>query len=153
MTYSILLVGRELAVHEFLTVNLQQAGFQVMRAEDPARADRAIRNSLPDMLLLDAARNEPDSMHGLLRKLRSTGRTRDVPVILFAHTDGDDEKIAALDAGADDCLTKPVSPRELIARIRAIMRARSPQYSEEAVEIAGLGLLAGALRRRQPPGA
>ena len=56
MTYSILLVGRELAVHEFLTVNLQQAGFQVMRAEDPARADRAIRNSLPDMLLLDAAR-------------------------------------------------------------------------------------------------
>ena len=99
----------------------------------------AVAANLPDVILLDWML--PDvSGPTLARRLRSEARTREVPIIMLTARAGDDDKVAGLEAGADDYITKPFSPRELEARIQAVLRRRSPQLSREAVSIEGLEL-------------
>jgi two-component system phosphate regulon response regulator PhoB len=139
MTASILVVEDEPAIQELVCVNLARNGHHVRRAANAAEAESAIAEALPDVILLDWML--PDgSGPALTRRLRGTPRTREVPVIMLTARASDDDKVAGLEAGADDYVTKPFSPRELEARIQAVLRRRAPQLSSEAVEIEGLML-------------
>lgn len=137
MRASILVVEDEPAIQELVAVNLEHAGHQVVRARSAEEADAAIRAALPDLVVLDWMLPGQSGV-ALARKLRADARTRDVPIILLTARVNEQDKIAGLEAGADDYVTKPFSPRELIARIKAVLRRRAPQLSEEAVEVAGL---------------
>ena len=137
MTASILVVEDEPAIQELIAVNLARNGHQVRRAASAAEAYRAVAETLPDVILLDWML--PDTPGpAITRRLRSEARTREVPIIMLTARAGEDDKVAGLAAGADDYITKPFSPRELEARIQAVLRRRTPQLTKEAVEIEGL---------------
>jgi two-component system phosphate regulon response regulator PhoB len=139
MSASILVVEDEPAIQELIAVNLTRQGHEVRRAATADEALRSLTDSLPDVILLDWML--PDAAGpSITRKLRSESRTRDVPIIMLTARAGEDDKVAGLESGVDDYITKPFSPRELEARIQAVLRRRTPQLTREAVEIEGLVL-------------
>ena len=139
MTAEILVVEDEPAIQELISVTCARHGHTVRRAASAKDAYEAVTAALPDVILLDWML--PDAAGPTLaRKLRSEPRTREVPIIMLTARAGDDDKVAGLESGADDYVTKPFSPRELEARIQAVLRRRTPQLTKEAVEIEGLVL-------------
>ena len=137
MSASILVVEDEPAIQELISVGLKRSGHEVRRAATAEEAYCAVATALPDVILLDWML--PDaSGPTFARRLRSEPRTKEVPIIMLTARAGDDDKVAGLEAGADDYVTKPFSPRELEARIQAVLRRRAPQLSSEAVEVQGL---------------
>ena len=145
MSATILVVEDEPQVQELLAVNLEHAGHRVRRAASAEEAQAAIRAELPDVLILDWMLPGESGL-ALARRLRAEERTRDLPILMLTARAMEQDKISGLEAGADDYLTKPFSPRELAARIKAVLRRRSPQLSGDAVEIAGLRLDPAARR-------
>ena len=139
MPANILVVEDEPAIQELIAANLLHAGHHVLRANDAEEAAVLVRDTLPDVVLLDWML---PGMPGLqfARRLRADERTRDLPIIMLTARSEEHDKIAGLEAGADDYLTKPFSPRELLARIKAVLLRRAPQMTEDAVEIEGLRL-------------
>jgi two-component system phosphate regulon response regulator PhoB len=107
-------------------------------ADAPA-AQARVDARLPDLVLLDWMLPGESGVQ-LARRWRADARTRELPIILLTARAGDADKVAGLDAGADDYLTKPFSPSELMARIRAVLRRKAPQKLDAAVELAGLRL-------------
>jgi two-component system phosphate regulon response regulator PhoB len=137
MTASILVVEDEPAIQELIAVSLARNGYEVRRAASADETYRAVSDALPDVILLDWML--PDTPGPVIaRRLRSDARTREVPIIMLTARAGDEDKVAGLESGADDYITKPFSPRELEARIQAVLRRRAPQLSKEAIEIEGL---------------
>ena len=137
MSASVLVVEDEPAIQELIAVNLVRHGHEVRRAASADEALAAVSESLPDVILLDWML--PDAPGpSIARKLRSESRTREVPIIMLTARASDEDKVAGLESGADDYITKPFSPRELEARIQAVLRRRTPQLTREAVEIEGL---------------
>src|SRR5205814_8054119 len=102
-------------------------------------AENAIREELPDVLILDWML-PGDSGVSLARRLRADERTRELPILMLTARAMEHDKITGLEAGADDYLTKPFSPKELAARIKAVLRRRAPQLSDDAVGMEGLRL-------------
>jgi two-component system, OmpR family, phosphate regulon response regulator PhoB len=145
MTANILLVEDEPAIQELIAANLQHAGHHVIRAGDAERALGIVKHALPDLLLIDWMLPGMSGI-SLARQLRREERTRDIPIILLTARGSEADKIAGFEAGADDYVTKPFSPRELLARIRAVLRRRSPQLTDDPVELAGLRLDPGTHR-------
>ncbi len=139
MTTSILVVEDEPAILELVSVNLRHAGFQVIRATSAEEAETIIRNELPDLLVLDWMLPGQSGV-SLARKLRMDERSRELPIIMLTARVHEEDKIQGLEAGADDYVTKPFSPKELVARIRAVLRRRAPHLAGEAVEIGTLSL-------------
>ncbi len=139
MAANILLVEDEPAIQELIAANLQHAGHHVIRASDAERALGIVRHALPDLLLIDWMLPGMSGL-SLARQLRREERTRAIPIIMLTARGAEADKIAGFEAGADDYVTKPFSPRELLARIRAVLRRRSPQLTDDAVEMAGLRL-------------
>ena len=139
MSATVLVVEDEPQIQELLAVNLEHAGHKVLRAASAEEAEAAIRAELPDVLVLDWML-PGESGIALARKLRSNERTRDLPILMLTARAMEQDKITGLEAGADDYLTKPFSPRELTARIKAVLRRRAPQLSGDAVEVKGLRL-------------
>jgi two-component system phosphate regulon response regulator PhoB len=139
MASTILVIEDEPAIAELVAVNLSFAGHKVLRAADSIQADTLIRAELPDLILLDWML---PGMSGVnyAKKLRTDERTRDVPIIMLTARSQEGDKVEGLESGADDYMTKPFSPRELIARIKAVIRRRAPQLTDDTVEIAGLRL-------------
>ena len=139
MAANILVVEDEPAIQELIAANLVRAGHRVLRAADAETAQRLVRDALPDLIVLDWML---PSMSGLefARRLRAEERTRGVPLIMLTARGQEQDKVLGLEAGADDYVTKPFSPRELVARIKAVLRRRAPQATEDAVEIGGLRL-------------
>jgi len=135
----ILVVEDEPAIQELIAVNLEHAGHRVQRAHTAAEADASIRLVKPDLIVLDWML--PDVAGTVLaRKLRADPRSKDVPIIMLTARAQEHDKIEGLDAGADDYITKPFSPKELLARIKAVLRRRAPQLTDDAIEIGGLKL-------------
>ncbi len=139
MTSTILVVEDEIAISELISVNLRLAGHTVLTALSAERARAQIAEVLPDLILLDWMLPGMPGID-LLRQLRSDPRSREIPVIMLTARSTEADKIHGLDVGADDYLTKPFSPKELNARIKAVMRRRAPQLTDDAVEIGGLRL-------------
>ena len=139
MQSTILVVEDEPAIAELLSVNLGFAGHKVVLAQDAETAQDLIANALPDLILLDWMLPGMSGVR-LAKKLRSDARTKDVPIIMLTARADETDKIEGLETGADDYITKPFSPKELMARIKAVMRRRAPQLTNDTVEIGGLKL-------------
>jgi two-component system phosphate regulon response regulator PhoB len=136
---AILVVEDEPAIQELIAVNLQHAGHQVLRAGNVPEAEALIREVLPDLVLLDWMLPGPPGT-SFARQLRTDQRTKDIPIIMLTARAQEQDKVAGLEGGADDYVTKPFSPRELLARIKAVMRRRAPQFTDDVVEVSGLKL-------------
>ncbi len=139
MDATILLVEDEPAILELLTINVMQCGYRAVRAHDAAEAMAHISRALPDLILLDWMLPDVSGVE-LARRLRAEPRTRDIPIIMLTARADERDKVLGLESGADDYITKPFSPRELKARIRAVLRRRVPQASDETVSASGLEL-------------
>jgi len=139
MAVTILIVEDELAIQELISINLKRAGHMVLCADSAEQAKKMINSILPDLVLLDWML--PD-MSGIefARNLRREDRTKSIPIIMLTARVQESDKIAGLEAGADDYITKPFSPRELLARIKAVLRRRLPEMSDEILEMGGLRL-------------
>jgi two-component system phosphate regulon response regulator PhoB len=136
---SVLVVEDESAIAELIAINLRHAGFEVTVVSDADGAQRAVDRVLPDLILLDWMLPGQSGVQ-LARRWRSEARTRELPLIMLTARAEEADKITGLDAGADDYLTKPFSTKELLARIRAVLRRKAPEALDTAVEISGLRL-------------
>ncbi len=139
MAANILLVEDEPGIQELLKLNLGQAGHQVTAASDAEDALQYLKSALPDVILLDWMLPGMSGID-LCKRLRADNRYQPVPIIMLTARGEEQDRVAGLDTGADDYITKPFSPRELVSRIRAVLRRRAPQMTEEEVDIAGLKL-------------
>ena len=137
MPATILVVEDEPSIQELIAACLQHAGHKVLRANSAEDAMRLVKVNLPDIVLLDWML---PGMSGIryAQRLRADERTRELPIIMLTARSEEHDKVTGLEAGADDYLTKPFSPRELMARIKAVLRRRAPQITEDCVEIDGL---------------
>jgi two-component system, OmpR family, phosphate regulon response regulator PhoB len=142
---AVLVVEDESAIAELIAINLRHAGYEVRLAADADAAHREVDRVLPDLVLLDWMLPGQSGVQ-LARRWRSEARTRELPVIMLTARAEESDKITGLDAGADDYLTKPFSTKELLARIRAVLRRKAPEALDTAVEVAGLRLDPGTRR-------
>jgi two-component system phosphate regulon response regulator PhoB len=135
----VLVVEDERAIAELIAINLRHAGFEVSLVADADAAQAAVDRVLPDLVLLDWMLPGGSGIQ-LARRWRADARTRELPLIMLTARAEEADKITGLDAGADDYLTKPFSTKELLARIRAVLRRKAPEALDSAVEVAGLRL-------------
>jgi two-component system phosphate regulon response regulator PhoB len=136
---AILVVEDEPAIAELIAVNLRHSGFRPTWAMDSASAEREIQAAVPDLILLDWMLPGESGLM-LAKRWRAATRTKDVPLIMLTARGDEADRVAGLDAGADDYISKPFSTKELLARVRAVLRRRSPEQVGETMEIAGLAL-------------
>ncbi|AOV05457.1 MULTISPECIES: phosphate regulon transcriptional regulator PhoB [Delftia] len=141
----VLIVEDEPAIAELIAVNLRHNGFQPVWAEDGVTAQRELDAVLPDVILLDWMLPGASGL-ALARKWRADSRTKAVPILMLTARGDEPDKVAGLDAGADDYITKPFSTQELLARIRAVLRRRAPEQIQDKVSIGELVLDAAAHR-------
>jgi two-component system phosphate regulon response regulator PhoB len=139
MGAAVLVVEDEPAIQELIAYNLKQAGHQPLRADNAEQALRLMQDALPDLVLLDWMLPGLSGIE-LARRLRADKRTKTIPIIMLTARVDEQDKLTGLDTGADDYITKPFSPRELLARIKAVLRRRAPQLTDEPIEVAGLRL-------------
>jgi two-component system phosphate regulon response regulator PhoB len=126
----ILVVEDEPAIQELVSFTCATNGYQVVRAESVATAQAAIRSELPDLVILDWMLPDRSGID-LMRQLRADERTRALPVIMLTARSAESDRVSGLDAGADDYVVKPFSPRELMSRVRAVFRRKAPQHAGE----------------------
>jgi two-component system phosphate regulon response regulator PhoB len=129
---TILLVEDEPAILELLEFTLSPKGYKLLRALDANAARAAIRTALPDLIILDWMMPGESGVQ-LAKSLRTDPRTKGLPIIMLTAKADETDKITGLDAGADDYVTKPFSPRELISRVNALLRRRAPEHAEEPI--------------------
>ena len=135
----VLVVEDESAIAELVMLNLRHSGYDVVLAATADEAQAAVDRVLPDLVLLDWMLPGQSGLQ-LAKRWRSQTRTRELPIIMLTARNEEADKISGLDAGADDYLTKPFSPKELLARIRAVLRRKAPEALDAAVDVGGLRL-------------
>jgi two-component system phosphate regulon response regulator PhoB len=139
MAAQVLIVEDEPAVQELLMAALSRGGFKVSVAGDAPAARASIRDTLPDVVILDWMMPGETGI-SLARALREEKRTRDLPIIMLTARAAEADKVSGLDTGADDFVTKPFSPRELVARVNALLRRRAPEHSDQVLTVGPLVL-------------
>ncbi|MDP1792410.1 MAG: phosphate regulon transcriptional regulator PhoB [Methylibium sp.] len=135
----VLVVEDESAIAELISINLRHAGYEVTIAATADQAQLAIDSVLPDLVILDWMLPGQSGL-ALAKRWRGESRTKELPVIMLTARAEEGDKVAGLDAGADDYLTKPFSTHELMARIRAVLRRKAPEALDSAVELGVLRL-------------
>ena len=135
----VLVVEDESAIAELISINLRHAGYEVTIAATADQAQHAIDSVLPDLVILDWMLPGQSGL-ALAKRWRGESRTKELPVIMLTARAEEGDKVAGLDAGADDYLTKPFSTHELMARIRAVLRRKAPEALDSAVELGVLRL-------------
>ncbi len=145
MNATIMIVEDEPAIQELLSFNVARAGFQAVCAGDADAAWEQIQNHAPDLILLDWMLPDTSGV-ALAKQLRADARTREIPIIMLTARGEERDKVLGLESGADDYITKPFSPRELMARIRAVLRRHVSQVPDETVCAGGLELSPAAHR-------
>src|SRR5579862_8952376 len=135
----ILIVEDEQPIREMIAFGLKRAGFDVREAEDCRSARAALVDQRPDLILIDWMLPDNSGLE-LTRALKRERSTRDLPVIMLTARAEEADKVAGLDGGADDYVTKPFSPRELIARVNAVLRRAGGQDEAELIDVEGLTL-------------
>ena len=139
MSRKVLVVDDEAPIREMLVFVLEQNGFQAIEAEDYDSAISAMVEPYPDMVLLDWMLPGGSGIQ-IAKKFKQNEHTRQIPIIMLTARGEEEDKIRGLEVGADDYVTKPFSPKELMARIKAVIRRVAPTSLEEAIEVHGLRL-------------
>ena len=139
MAANILIVEDEESILELIAINLHQAGFNPIRSLNAEYAENLIREALPDLIILDWML---PGMSGVefAKRVRGNPNTKNIPIIMLTAKSDESNKLKGLDTGADDYMTKPFSPKELIARIKAVLRRKSPELVDEPISIKGFTL-------------
>ena len=135
----VLIVEDESAIAELIAVNLRHNGFRPIWAMDSQSAQRELDAVLPDVVLLDWMLPGESGLV-LAKRRRADPRSKAVPIIMLTARGDEAVRVAGLDAGADDYIAKPFSTKELLARIRAVLRRRAPERVEAVVTVGGLAL-------------
>ena len=135
----VLIVDDEAAIREMIAVALEMAGYECLEADNARDAYTCIIDQRPDMVLLDWMLPETSGIE-LARRLKRDESTADIPIIMITAKTEEDNKVQGLEVGADDYITKPFSPRELVARLKAVLRRTTPQGLESVINIEGLEL-------------
>ncbi|HEY8906120.1 MAG TPA: phosphate regulon transcriptional regulator PhoB [Rhodoferax sp.] len=141
----VLIVEDEPAIAELISVNLRHSGFRPIWAMDGATAQAELDAVLPDVILLDWMLPGESGLT-LAKRWRAHPRTKTVPIIMLTARGDEADRVAGLDAGADDYIAKPFSTKELLARIRAVLRRRAPEMEEAVVTMGKLSLDAATYR-------
>ena len=136
---TILIVDDEAPIREMIAVALEMAGYECLEAGNSQEALAVIVDRKPDLLLLDWMLPGSTGIE-LARRLKRDELTADIPIIMLTAKGEEDNKIQGLEVGADDYITKPFSPRELVARLKAVLRRAGPADAESLLEISGLQL-------------
>ncbi|WP_019623440.1 phosphate regulon transcriptional regulator PhoB [Thioalkalivibrio thiocyanoxidans] len=139
MAVKILLVEDDTAIREMLQLPLHKAGYAVREAGDVRTARGLLLEDPPDLVLLDWMLPDTSGLDWA-RTLKASPMTKDIPIIMLTARGEEEDRVRGLNVGADDYVTKPFSPRELVARIKAVLRRTAPITSEEPVEVEGLRL-------------
>ncbi|HEX6928731.1 MAG TPA: phosphate regulon transcriptional regulator PhoB [Gammaproteobacteria bacterium] len=134
---TILVVEDEDAIREMVAFSLKRAGFEVREAADCVAARLAITDHVPDLVLLDWMLPDISGIE-FARSLKREDNTREIPIVMLTARGDEDDKVRGLDAGTDDYITKPFSSRELVARIRAVLRRAAPGRGDDLLEADGL---------------
>jgi two-component system phosphate regulon response regulator PhoB len=142
---NILIIEDEAAIREMVSFALSKAGFSLLEASDAAEAEAMMAEKLPDLILLDWMLPGMSGIE-LARRLKRDEYSRAVPIIMLTARSEEDDRVGGLEAGADDYITKPFSPRELVARIKAVLRRALPEGEAETLEANGLMLDAASHR-------
>jgi two-component system phosphate regulon response regulator PhoB len=142
---TVLVVEDEPAIAELISVNLRHSGFRPIWAMDSATAQAEIDSMLPDLILLDWMLPGESGL-ALAKRWRSHPRTKPVPIIMLTARGDEVDRVAGLDAGADDYIAKPFSTKELLARMRAVMRRRAPEQEAGPIVMGDLVLDADTYR-------
>ena len=137
MPANILIVEDEVAILELIALNLHQSGFNPLRAVSAEIADNLVKNTLPDLIILDWMLPGMDGV-SFAKRLRANSDTKKIPILMLTAKSEEENKILGLDSGIDDYLTKPFSPKELIARIKALLRRSAPELTDEPIKILDL---------------
>ncbi len=145
MAVNILLVEDEPAIQQMVAMALRKAGYEVGMVSDAMEAQTHIAGRLPDLILLDWMLPGTSGVE-YARQLKKSELTREVPIIMLTARGEESDKIRGFDSGADDYVTKPFSPRELVARINAVLRRAAPHVTAEVIEAGGLRLDAASHR-------
>lgn len=135
----ILIVDDEVAIREMISIALDLAGYDCIEAEDALQAHHKIVDERPSLVLLDWMLPGMSGIE-LCRRLKRDDMLSEIPVIMLTARGDEDNKIQGLDSGADDYITKPFSTRELVSRIKAVLRRSSALNAEKAIEAEGLKL-------------
>ena len=136
-TKTVLIVDDEASIREMIAIALEMADYQVLEADNAQTAHAMVVDHQPDLLVLDWMMPGISGIE-LARRLKRDEATAELPIILLTAKGEEDNKIQGLEAGADDYITKPFSPRELVARLKAVLRRATPKGVEQAVEVEGL---------------
>jgi two-component system, OmpR family, phosphate regulon response regulator PhoB len=139
MTARILFVEDEPAVQELLRYTLEQAGMEALAAASAEDALGMLHDELPDAVLIDWMLPNKSGMT-LARELRETPRTAELPILMVTARGAEADRVKGLEQGADDYVVKPFSPRELVARVQAVLRRRAPHASDSEITVGGLTL-------------
>ena len=142
---TVLVVDDEPAIREMILVALEMADYDCMEAADAREAHALIIDKQPDIILLDWMLPGGNGLE-LIRRLKREANTQFIPVIMLTARTDEDHKIRGLETGADDYVTKPFSPRELIARINALLRRSAPELESGTYSCQGLELDANSHR-------
>jgi len=141
----VLIVEDEPSIRDMVAFALRKAGMEAIHAADARSAQTAIGDQIPDLILLDWMLPGMTGIE-LARRLRREDLTRDVPIIMLTARGEETDRVNGLEAGVDDYVVKPFSARELVARIRAVMRRTHGEDTEGVIEIAGLRMDSSAHR-------
>jgi two-component system phosphate regulon response regulator PhoB len=141
----ILVVEDERPIREMIAFGLRRAGFEVREAADARTGREEVANRRPDLLLVDWMLPDTSGLE-FTRALKRDRETSELPIIMLTARAEEGDKIAGLEGGADDYITKPFSPRELLARINAVLRRASPDEGTGQIEVEGLLLDQGSQR-------
>ncbi|MDR5860151.1 phosphate regulon transcriptional regulatory protein PhoB [Halomonas eurihalina] len=134
---TVLIVDDEAPIREMIAVALEMADYHVLEADNAQAAHAMIVDHQPDLVLLDWMMPGTSGIE-LARRLKREETTAEMPIIMLTAKTEEDNKIQGLEAGADDYITKPFSPRELVARLKAVLRRSTPHGVEDPVEVEGL---------------
>jgi two-component system, OmpR family, phosphate regulon response regulator PhoB len=134
---TILIVDDEAPIREMIAVALEMAGYECLEAENTQQAHSSIIDSRPDLILLDWMLPGTTGIE-LARRLKRDELTASIPIIMLTAKGEEDNKIQGLEVGADDYITKPFSPRELVARLKAVLRRAGSVDNETPIEVDGL---------------
>jgi len=138
-TGKILIVEDEKPIREMIAFHLARAGFETLEAEDCREARKLLADERPVMALIDWMLPDMSGLE-LTRMLKRDDEFEDIAVIMLTARAGEHDKVVGLEGGADDYITKPFSPRELVARVRAVLRRAQPRSEGSILAIAGLEL-------------